>query len=150
MKNVAATSGQSVNFATLFFADGITWEGICAGSDMVLNFFLSSSRSDSRFPKTAKQGHFRRIQSLHSHARKKCTSLHIFSKQHLNLRTGTLPDAFATVVTTLRYSASPMRLPFRNMCQHRQQLRSTHDFRRCPSNLSAVLNSAVSHSYFIS
>jgi hypothetical protein len=109
MKNVAATSGQSVNFATLFFADGITWEGICAGSDMVLNFFLSSSRSDSRFPKTAKQGHFRRIQSLHSHARKKCISLHIFSKQHLNLRTGTLPDAFATVVTTPRYAASPMR-----------------------------------------
>src|SRR6266849_3704581 len=39
MKNVAATSGQSVIFAALFFVDGIAWEGICAGSDKVLNFF---------------------------------------------------------------------------------------------------------------
>src|SRR6266852_6034809 len=39
MKNVAATSGQSVNFAALFFVDDIAWEGICAGSDNVLNFF---------------------------------------------------------------------------------------------------------------
>jgi len=43
MKNVAATSGQSVNFAALFFAMGSAWEGIWAGSDKVLNFFLSSS-----------------------------------------------------------------------------------------------------------
>jgi len=43
MKNVAATSGQSVNFAALFFVDDIAWEGICAGSDNVLNFFLSPS-----------------------------------------------------------------------------------------------------------
>jgi hypothetical protein len=39
MKNVAATSGQSVSFAILFFAGEIAWEGICAGSDNVLNFF---------------------------------------------------------------------------------------------------------------
>ena len=39
MKKVAATSGQSVSFATLFFAEEIAWEGICAGSDKVLNFF---------------------------------------------------------------------------------------------------------------
>jgi len=43
MKNVAATSGQSVNFPALFFAMGSAWEGIWAGSDKVLNFFLSSS-----------------------------------------------------------------------------------------------------------
>jgi len=43
MKNVAATSGQSVNFALFFFVAGIIWEGICAGKDKVLNFFLSSS-----------------------------------------------------------------------------------------------------------
>jgi hypothetical protein len=43
MKNVAATSGQSVNFATLFFEMGIAGEGIWAGRDKVLNFFLSSS-----------------------------------------------------------------------------------------------------------
>src|SRR5271170_6084814 len=39
MKNVAATRGQSVIFATLFFVEGRTWEGICAGRDTVLNFY---------------------------------------------------------------------------------------------------------------
>jgi hypothetical protein len=39
MKNVAATSGQSVNFAALFFEMGSAWEGIWAGRDKVLNFF---------------------------------------------------------------------------------------------------------------
>jgi hypothetical protein len=43
MKNVAATSGQSVSFAAAFLVDGIAWEGIGTGSDAVLNFFLSSS-----------------------------------------------------------------------------------------------------------
>jgi hypothetical protein len=42
MKNVAATSGQRVSFATVFFVLEKTWEGT-AGSDTVLNFFLSSS-----------------------------------------------------------------------------------------------------------
>src|SRR5580704_7695724 len=57
MKNVAATSGQSVIFATLFFVEGRTWEGICAGRDTVLNFY-------SRPPKVtlalifAEQAHF--------------------------------------------------------------------------------------------
>jgi hypothetical protein len=39
MKNVAATSGQSVSFAALFFAVGIAREGSWAGSDNVLNFY---------------------------------------------------------------------------------------------------------------
>jgi hypothetical protein len=39
MKNVAATSGQSVSFATLFFAVDIPWEGIWAGTDIELNFY---------------------------------------------------------------------------------------------------------------
>jgi hypothetical protein len=39
MKNVAATSGHSVSFATLFLAFEIAWEGIWAGSDNVLNFY---------------------------------------------------------------------------------------------------------------
>jgi hypothetical protein len=43
MKNVAATSGQSVSLATAFLVEGKTWEGTPAGSDIVLNFFLSSS-----------------------------------------------------------------------------------------------------------
>ena len=39
MKNVAATSGQSVSLATLLFAVGIALEGYRAGSDMELNFY---------------------------------------------------------------------------------------------------------------
>ena len=39
MKNVAATSGQSVSFATLFFAVEIAGEGIGAGRDKELNFY---------------------------------------------------------------------------------------------------------------
>jgi hypothetical protein len=36
---VAATKGQSVNFAALFLELEIAWEGIWAGRDKVLNFF---------------------------------------------------------------------------------------------------------------
>jgi hypothetical protein len=43
IKKVAATSGHSVSFATLFCAMEIVGEGIFAGRDTVLNFFLSSS-----------------------------------------------------------------------------------------------------------
>ena len=39
MKNVAATNGQSVSFAALVFGLEITWEGIWAGTDMLLNFY---------------------------------------------------------------------------------------------------------------
>ena len=39
MKNVAATSGQSVSFAILFFAVEIAWVGMGAGSDNELNFY---------------------------------------------------------------------------------------------------------------
>jgi len=39
MKNVAATNGQSVSFAVLFLAVENTWEGIWAGTDMLLNFY---------------------------------------------------------------------------------------------------------------
>jgi hypothetical protein len=57
MKNVAATSGQSVNLATAFLVEGNTWEGTCAGSDTVLNFFLSSSYKRSSLSLYAKQAH---------------------------------------------------------------------------------------------
>src|SRR5260370_8223950 len=43
MKNVAATRGQSVSLAILFFAWGIAGEGSWAGSDSVLNFYSRSS-----------------------------------------------------------------------------------------------------------
>ena len=39
MKNVAATNGQSVSFAVLFFGGESTWEGAWAGTDMLLNFY---------------------------------------------------------------------------------------------------------------
>ena len=38
MKNVAATNGQSVSFAALFFGVESTREGTWAGTDMLLNF----------------------------------------------------------------------------------------------------------------
>jgi|SRR5580704_7768012 hypothetical protein len=57
MKNVAATSGQSVSLATAFLVEGNTWEGTCAGSDTVLNFFLSSSYKRSSLFLYAKQAH---------------------------------------------------------------------------------------------
>jgi hypothetical protein len=44
IKNVAATSGQSVSFAALFFAVGIAREGSWVGTDIELNFY-------SRLPK---------------------------------------------------------------------------------------------------
>src|SRR6516225_6166108 len=56
MKNVAATSGQSVSLATTFLVEENDWEETCAGSDTVLNFFLSSSykrSSLSRFCKAS-------------------------------------------------------------------------------------------------
>jgi hypothetical protein len=58
MKNVAATSGQRVSFATAFLVEGNTWEGACAGSDIVLNFFLSSSYKCISLSVYAKQVHF--------------------------------------------------------------------------------------------
>jgi len=39
MKNVAATNGQSVSFAALFFGVESTWEGTRAGTNMLLNLY---------------------------------------------------------------------------------------------------------------
>jgi hypothetical protein len=39
MKNVAVMSGQSVNFAILFFGTRAAGKGAWAGNDAVLNFF---------------------------------------------------------------------------------------------------------------
>jgi hypothetical protein len=39
IKNVAATSGQSVSFADFFFAAEITREEQLAGTDMLLNLY---------------------------------------------------------------------------------------------------------------
>jgi hypothetical protein len=44
MKNVAATSGQRVSFAILFFGLEIARGGYWAGRDRELNFYFSSSK----------------------------------------------------------------------------------------------------------
>jgi len=45
MKNVAATNGQSVSFAVLFFVVENTREEIWAGTDMLLNFYSRPPRA---------------------------------------------------------------------------------------------------------
>jgi hypothetical protein len=50
MKNVAATSGQSVSFAALFFAVGIAREGGWVGSDKELNFYSRPPERNSLAP----------------------------------------------------------------------------------------------------
>jgi hypothetical protein len=52
MKKVAATSGQSVSLATLFFAVGIAREGSWAGSDIELNFYSRPPNRNSLAPVT--------------------------------------------------------------------------------------------------
>jgi hypothetical protein len=47
MKNVAATSGQSVSFATRFFLVEMACAGYWAGRDRELNFYFSSSERHS-------------------------------------------------------------------------------------------------------
>jgi hypothetical protein len=50
MKKVAATSGQSVSLATLFFAVEIAGEGNWAGTDMELNFYSRPPKRISLSP----------------------------------------------------------------------------------------------------
>src|SRR5215472_3746825 len=50
MKKVAATSGHKVSLAAFFLALGMTWEGNCAGTEMLLNLYSRppKRRSPSR------------------------------------------------------------------------------------------------------
>jgi hypothetical protein len=50
MKKVAATSGQSVSLAALFFAVGIARDGGWAGSDEELNFYSRPPERNSLAP----------------------------------------------------------------------------------------------------
>jgi len=50
MKKVAATSGQSVSFATLFFAVDVAGEGSWAGTDIELNFYSRPPKRNSLAP----------------------------------------------------------------------------------------------------
>src|SRR5438477_12421285 len=78
MKNVAATSGQSVSFAVLFFVAENTWEGIWAGTDMLLNFYSRPPWAKFVLELGGEQARNGRIQNLHSHATKKCSLAKIF------------------------------------------------------------------------
>jgi len=81
MKKVAATNGQSVSFAVLFFVVENTWEGIWAGTDMLLNFYSRPPWAKFVYATAAEQTRKGRIQNLHSHATKKCSSAKIFFVQ---------------------------------------------------------------------
>src|SRR5215475_5190930 len=50
MKKVAATSGHKVSLAAFFLVLGMTWEGNCAGTEMLLNLYSRppKRRSPSR------------------------------------------------------------------------------------------------------
>ena len=50
MKNVAATSGQSVSLATLFLVVGMAWEGSWVGTDIELNFYSRPPKGNSLSP----------------------------------------------------------------------------------------------------
>src|SRR5215831_19179291 len=72
MKNVAATNGQSVSFAALFFGVESTWEGIWAGTDMLLNFYARPPWAQPALVAAVEQTRTGRIQGLHLYASKKC------------------------------------------------------------------------------
>jgi len=78
MKNVAATNGQSVSFAALFFGMESTWEGIWAGTDMLLNLYSRSPWAQFALELAGEQTRNGRIQNLHAHATKK-----VFSRQNI-------------------------------------------------------------------
>src|SRR5438552_6978012 len=78
MKNVAATNGQSVSFAALFFGVESTWEGIWAGTDMLLNLYSRSPWAQFALELAGEQTRNGRIQNLHAHATKK-----VFSRQNI-------------------------------------------------------------------
>src|SRR5580765_4281475 len=82
MKNVAATSGQSVSFAILFFAVEIAGEEIRAGRDEELNFYSCPPKRFS-LSRWLKRVRIRRIQVSLWRATRKCTRPHDFSSHDL-------------------------------------------------------------------
>jgi hypothetical protein len=50
MKNVAATSGQSVSLATFFLVVGMAREGSWVGTDIELNFYSRPPKGNSLAP----------------------------------------------------------------------------------------------------
>src|SRR2546421_10487752 len=71
MKNVAATNGQSVSFAVLFFVVENTSEGIWAVTDMLLNLCSRPPWAKFVHATAVEQARKGRIQNLHTHATKK-------------------------------------------------------------------------------
>jgi hypothetical protein len=77
IKNVAATSGQRVSFATLFLEMGIADAGYCAGSDKELNLYRRPP-SDTHSRAAVKRVRNRRIQESSLHATEICVVSTIF------------------------------------------------------------------------
>src|SRR5256885_4398667 len=71
MKNVAATNGQSVSFAVLFFVVENTRVEIWAGTDMLLNLYSRPPWAKFVHATAVEQARKGRIQNLHTHATKK-------------------------------------------------------------------------------
>jgi hypothetical protein len=80
MKNVAATSGQSVSFATRFFGMEIACVGYCVGRDKELNFYYRPP-SDTHSRAAGKRVRNRRIQESPLHARKICMAENYFLRR---------------------------------------------------------------------
>jgi hypothetical protein len=86
MKNVAATSGQSVNFAALFFEMGSAWEGIWAGRDKVLNFFSRPPKVTLAFQFLEASSPFEEYNLCPRMQEKKWGSTKLFSNKPTELR----------------------------------------------------------------
>jgi hypothetical protein len=109
MKNVAATSGQNVSFATPLLAVEIARAGIWTGRDKELNFY---SRPPKRFSlaRWVKRVRIRRIQGWSLHATKKCISPNIFFvAEKLALCTGPLAQASAGAPASANASLRSIR-----------------------------------------
>jgi hypothetical protein len=63
MKNVAATSGQSVSFATRFFLVEMACAGYWVGRDRELNFYFPSSKRHSLSLSGEASSHFEEYKS---------------------------------------------------------------------------------------
>jgi hypothetical protein len=80
MKNVAATSGQSVSFATRFFGMEIACVGYWVGRDKELNFYYRPP-SETHSRAAGKRARHRRIQESPLHARKICKPKNYFLRR---------------------------------------------------------------------
>src|SRR5260370_22527311 len=91
MKKVAATSGQSVSFAALFFAVGMAWEGSWEGSGMELNFYSRPPKGNSLSPLRLNEFAFAEYKSRHCMQEKNAPSTKYFRFVQSRFRTVLAP-----------------------------------------------------------